>query len=812
MQKIISFCWFLLCCSPFLQGQTIKYVKADATGLNNGQSWQDAFANLKHALSAANYGDTLWVAQGVYIPYSVNNSRDSSFILKSGVSIYGGFSGSETALSQRNMAQYPTILSGDIGVPGDSTDNVYNVLLGRDVDTTTVLDGLVVEYGYANNPNSPKLNYARGAGLFLRPANNTLTAAPKVRHCLFRNNYAERGGLAIQSYSLSGSIANVKIENCHFLQNYGAGACVQYSQLKGDIWVSDCVFSKNTNGEVVVSYFGGDTEIYIIRDTFDANITTHGFYIECSDLKPIRVQVAQSVFNNSFRCRAVTANSVSSSVFRLEDCVFLNHKELEIQSDVFGFYSTNCKITNNALVIYILGENNRFVQRGNLIKDNQDIVYSTRGDLVSENNIFQGGKIYIDRYTGTEYDRHNFTNCIFNKNSLNIADSDWAVSIVSISTQFNYCTFIENTPLLDTIPMFFLHEGDSLTFNSCVFAIPPGNAPFIANRTSPDQHISVTNSVFSVSDCMDISAELGAEICANNQTGAMIQFMDTLNADFRLLPCSPGINAGDMSFVNALGLTTDLAGAPRVANGLPDAGALETVVDQPVVSLQTVSCAEKNDGAIGYTSLDCNVWNYTWTSSNGATGTLLDNLAAGEYYITLSNGVNGLLWTDTVQLTAPPVSWTTDFALTPASSVIATDGAIAALVTGSGTFTYLWSNGATTAQINQLAASTYTVTITNGDGCSAVYSQILGISATGETALPVVHLSPNPVRAGEHLQLPEIGWTSLELHDATGRRVWNVQNGGNKVVLPASIPEGLYRVLLYGRNGGIGYATVVVVR
>ena len=73
------------------------YVNLNASGSGDGSSWDNAFTNLESALAAANSGDEIWVAKGTYKP---GDTREDSFQLKDGGSIYGGFAATETTLEQ----------------------------------------------------------------------------------------------------------------------------------------------------------------------------------------------------------------------------------------------------------------------------------------------------------------------------------------------------------------------------------------------------------------------------------------------------------------------------------------------------------------------------------------------------------------------------------------------------------------------------------------------------------------------------------------------------------------------------------------
>ncbi|MBL0099484.1 MAG: hypothetical protein IPP49_05005 [Saprospiraceae bacterium] len=50
------------------------------------------------------------------------------------------------------------------------------------------------------------------------------------------------------------------------------------------------------------------------------------------------------------------------------------------------------------------------------------------------------------------------------------------------------------------------------------------------------------------------------------------------------------------------------------------------------------------------------------------------------------------------------------------------NGSINLIVSPAGSYTYAWSNGATSEDINNLAAGTYNVTVTGSNGCPATTS------------------------------------------------------------------------------------------
>ena len=92
---------------------SIIYVNKNATGSNNGSSWQNAYTDLQLGIAQSMFGDEIWVAAAVYKP-TTGTSTLITFSVKNGTKLYGGFNGTETLLSQRNFDLNATILSGEI--------------------------------------------------------------------------------------------------------------------------------------------------------------------------------------------------------------------------------------------------------------------------------------------------------------------------------------------------------------------------------------------------------------------------------------------------------------------------------------------------------------------------------------------------------------------------------------------------------------------------------------------------------------------------------------------------------------------------
>ncbi len=136
---------------------------------------------------------------------------------------------------------------------------------------------------------------------------------------------------------------------------------------------------------------------------------------------------------------------------------------------------------------------------------------------------------------------------------------------------------------------------------------------------------------------------------------------------------------------------------------------------------EDVACFGGNDGVVNtsFNGGTGNTLNYSW--SNGATTKNLQNVPAGTYSVTASDG-NGCTATATYTVDQPEL-----FEASTTSTFVScnggTDGAATASYSGGvGNVSYLWSNGETAETIENLPTGTYSVTITDGNGCTATSS------------------------------------------------------------------------------------------
>lgn len=134
------------------------------------------------------------------------------------------------------------------------------------------------------------------------------------------------------------------------------------------------------------------------------------------------------------------------------------------------------------------------------------------------------------------------------------------------------------------------------------------------------------------------------------------------------------------------------------------------------------------DGVINLTTFTTNgPTQFSW--DNGATTEDLYWLSAGTYTVTISDN-EGCEVIQSYTIT----NQTSGLAITSINTTNENCGnsqgaADASITGGASPYTYSWSNGATTEDISGVAAGTYTLTVTDGNGCSA-YESVTIVNVT----------------------------------------------------------------------------------
>ncbi len=158
-----------------------------------------------------------------------------------------------------------------------------------------------------------------------------------------------------------------------------------------------------------------------------------------------------------------------------------------------------------------------------------------------------------------------------------------------------------------------------------------------------------------------------------------------------------------------------------------------------VTDFKEVTCPGGNDGAISVnvTGGTENGFSYTWSS--GQVGTSITNLEAGTYTLSATDNFSNCVTTKVVTVPEPPAIVITSSS-TAASNENTADGTASVNVSGgTPSYTYSWSNSATTNVISNLANGTYTVTVTDALGCTKTASVLVEASC-----ILKVNLFPSP--------------------------------------------------------------------
>ncbi len=815
--KKISIIIALLGISTNLSAQNRLYVNQTAAGANNGQTWADAFTDLQDALAVAQAGDEVWVGTGTYYP-TASTDRSISFEPKSGVKLYGGFAGNETTLDERDWTAQLTFLSGDIGISGDSTDNSLNVVYLFQSDSNSILDGLTICFGLADNLSGANTSRDRaicGGGLYIEAGN--WDAFPNIQNCRFWRNTSNSYGGAVMTNGASAAGVAPRFVHCRFEENRSLGSGGGLARFGGS-WAErgkefeGCTFSHNRaevhGGAIFYSDTPGPNTVLIQGCSFEGNLAANrggGVYFLAGKAGKSGLYVQNCGFEaNTAREGAAIDFFTNGNDFDgeavIDSCVFLKNISPSggnaptiIYSDQFGTSQTIVRLSNSRLeanksqrdIVHFGWLDAKAIIEG-VVFYRDTSIRILRYSIISSAQLAKtrfssniaSKLVDVDYYTPSNVSRFHCNNCLFDNNQSNTNLNCFILFDID-SVFFTNCTFADNKD-----EQFGSAHRDIVLNNVIMRKIPPVDyLPIgVANK------YYFTYSFLDYPDCSNLPPNV---ICGpNNLFNLNPLFRDTAAGDYTLLPCSPLINAG--SNAAATGIPTDLAGNPRIQEGTVDIGAYEA----PGFTLATVpqvkpACAGTSNGSIAVNPIfGCEPYTYNWSPAAG-NGPELNGLPPGNYLLTITDG-SGRQILDTLAVESAPL---------PVLALLASDvqcggqagGSLSASVaSGTEPFHYQWVPGAAdTAHLVQQQPGLYALTVTDVNGCQDSASASIALQG-----LLTLTVDGQAIRC-----YGETGWLSATPSTGAAPFSWQWQGWPGTDSLAQPLGPGLYAVTVADAYG-----------
>lgn len=592
LHGLVCFGCVLCVCATSLHAATI-FVDPTATGSDDGTSWADAFTSLHDALSSAAPGDQVWVVGGTYLPEEPedslfeSNARARTFVLKEGIELSGGFSGTESALTQRpEIGTVETILSADLNDDDDQqiySDNSYTVITvveNAQATTPALLDRVVVTAGRSNEPvlGPPEAeiggaifsyvslvcvdcefleNRAVGAGAVFVYAGEGISSV--FERCVFEHNRADlnlggQGGAVMAS--------SCEVVDCDFIDNvaqFAGGAAVL-----SDCDISGCNFESNgtvetgSNSSGMAARGGAlavDSDCSIINCTFVGNATGN----------------TTSTVHGTPNGGAVAWSGSDDEALVIEDCVFYQNASAELGGAIWleeggstSIRIESCSFVENSAT-FVLGASTPNGEGGaiaTIADTSQDIDVEVANCIFvgNEANVFAGAALVIDGVM-------QLTNCLFYDNE---APTGGAIGVkgpganVDGSVEVINCTLSENST--------------SGSYGAGIYADEDATSVYIRNSIIWANDANGTDDTLNSQLYLESGPSLDIEYSLINGGGSLgvleddPRFVDSANDDYHLLRNTPARDKGDDSEVD---WDYDLEGRNRIIGLHVDLGVYE---------------------------------------------------------------------------------------------------------------------------------------------------------------------------------------------------------------------------------------------
>ncbi|HIB48693.1 MAG TPA: HYR domain-containing protein [Flavobacteriaceae bacterium] len=425
----------------------IAYVDANATGANNGSSWADAFTDLQAAITAINDCpalDTIYIAEGTYLP-TATTDQDISFEIPANTTIYGGFSPNNGAidLGTRNFNAYPTILSGDIGVPGITNDNTDTIVIITSNTAPITFDGITIRDG-------------------------------------FDSDFLGGDATAILIDNALGGI-NLTLNNCTISNNEASITDIIYTIGPSHlITINNSFITDNQSNNRAILYAAALTGVTITNTTIANNASYSTMNFEGTDA----VSIENCIFENNF-------GELNSGIY-IEDGISLIVKNTTVRNNsaggtgggvVFAPFNTPSRFENT--LFHDNNGTNAAIYFGNNSNLNQtlDII----GCTITQNSFASGNSIFVDNLPspGINPVTINITNTlIWDYNNTNGSPNIFSQDPANTVENFNYS----------------LVSGYDLTANNGLDGTNLANDPQFTDPATNDFTLQPTSPVIDLGD------------------------------------------------------------------------------------------------------------------------------------------------------------------------------------------------------------------------------------------------------------------------------------------------------------------------
>ena len=511
------------------------------------------------------------------------------------------------------------------------------------------------------------------------------------------NNYADNDGGGMYNILT----LNFDITNCIFSNNearHGQGGAIRNVQYSSPT-IDSCSFINNISFSTAGIHNGVFCNTILKNCHFDSNMGIVVSYFNA------QATINNCIFENNMGiCGGVYISHTSTTAATIENCIFRNNTGYSLSGALY--------LTNNLGPSPLSSTIKNCVFSGNSISD------------AVGGSGFGGAAVRVNDVNPT------FINCLFTDNLCNNCPAGAIRNVNTATTILINCTIVDNISTSNGIGStggIFNASGTYSTLQNCILwnngAQPIYNSHIASIYSS---YTDVYNSIIqgsggSTNWDIDVGQDMGGNLDINPS------FENTNFFNYHLRANSPAINAGLNSFNT---ISTDLQSNSRIVGTAIDMGCYEYGSTHQTASVHYTVC-------LGDT-FTFNGVDYTIPTSQNI---YIYNIDEPDTILSFN-----LSWHPTVQIINNQIAHVSGSNLGNINITLSGD---------TSSYSYQWSNGATTQDIYQLDTGYYQLTVIDTNGCSFDFDFNISFYAnnTNLALLSNIETFPNPVIGSQALRI-----------------------------------------------------------